>query len=507
MGALRFGFREFKSLKMVKVLLAGLLAAEGGRGCAIFPASWIPCAILRSDNSGCCTKITIAGAKNSNANGVYNAVMSDSDSTKGKLANGFMYYMSEDGKAVCHHHDKAWICAAVGDCKVPGTADCANPMHGFSAIATNQGCIINQMTSTMAWQSAYDWLNRGTETFRIDSGFKMTCQADVNQCLNDAYNSCPTGSQCTNTKGGYDCTCQPGKTCEDFDQCGPNGGGVCPPGSSCLEGSTLDKDSNGYSCSCDAGYTHNSTTKACDDNDECNVKDFKGCDFRPNSECKNTAGSFTCECPDKKFSTDKDGNCVDFDECKENKHDCGNFANTLCRNTVGSWECDCPVGFTGNKTTCANIDECSNNPNPCGEHQDCTDKTPVNGSAGYECKCKTGFNTNTDGSCSDINECAAMNVLAICDPIIKSMPQIHSSSATVKSLSIRLESVWCSNVLTLPSSSCPPLDTLWKTFRSRPRSRVRVSGPTLSQCPLTTETTPSLSLDKCSQFPFRGKSS
>jgi hypothetical protein len=398
-----------RSLKMVKVLLAGLLAAEGAEAAQFFPPAGFRVPFLRSDNSGCCTKITISGAKNEGANGVYNAVMENA--TTGKLANGFMYYMREDNKAVCHHADKAWICASIDDCAVPGT-DCANPMHGYSAIATNQGCIINQMTSNMAWQSAYDWLNRGTETFRIDEGFKMTCQGDVDECANDAYNSCPTNSDCSNTVGGYDCTCQPGKTCEDFDQCGPNGGGVCPEGSSCLEGSEMNDDSNGYSCSCDAGYTHNDATKKCEDDDECIEKDFNGCDFRPNSVCKNTAGSFECECPnttDNKFSTDADGNCVDFDECVEGGHNCADFAHTACRNTVGSWECDCPVGFTGNKTIgCSNIDECKNDPSPCGEHQDCTDNTPVSGSAGYDCKCQSGFNTNTDGSCSDINECAAI---------------------------------------------------------------------------------------------------
>lgn len=62
--------------------------------------------------------------------------------------------------------------------------------------------------------------------------------------------------------------------------------------------------------------------------------------------CVNTEGSFSCEC--KLGYIEKDGACVDRNECDENKCD----AKADCFNTEGSYRCDCHEGYSGTGRTC-----------------------------------------------------------------------------------------------------------------------------------------------------------
>ena len=50
------------------------------------------------------------------------------------------------------------------------------------------------------------------------------------------------------------------------------------------------------------------------------------------SKCKNTDGSYQCECIDGFYRVEED--CMDIDECKERP--CSDFGT--CRNTDGSFE-------------------------------------------------------------------------------------------------------------------------------------------------------------------------
>ena len=44
----------------------------------------------------------------------------------------------------------------------------------------------------------------------------------------------------------------------------------------------------------------------------------------------------------------------DIDECVQKSHTCDVNAN--CKNTIGSYDCQCHQGFTGNGNTCTGID-------------------------------------------------------------------------------------------------------------------------------------------------------
>lgn len=75
------------------------------------------------------------------------------------------------------------------------------------------------------------------------------------------HNPCGAGSQCTNTKGGYTCSCPrgyqgnptPEAGCVDIDECwGPK-----PP---CGKGAQCVNTNGGYYCQCPEGYTGNPTS-------------------------------------------------------------------------------------------------------------------------------------------------------------------------------------------------------------------------------------------------------
>ncbi|XP_028407907.1 pro-epidermal growth factor-like [Dendronephthya gigantea] len=79
---------------------------------------------------------------------------------------------------------------------------------------------------------------------------------------------------------------------------------------------------------------------SCSDIDECKI----GSDVcHQEAECKNTLGSFSCDC--KPGYTGDGKICYDIDECKEGSHVCHQGAE--CKNTLGSYSCNCKPGYTG----------------------------------------------------------------------------------------------------------------------------------------------------------------
>ncbi|XP_078373949.1 uncharacterized protein LOC144657480 isoform X2 [Oculina patagonica] len=94
---------------------------------------------------------------------------------------------------------------------------------------------------------------------------------------------------------------------------------------------------------------------------------------------------------------------VDENECK--RQVC--TFPSLCRNTYGSYACDCPEGYAnrGRKDSarCEDIDECKISNGRC-EHK-C-----VNSDGSYYCMCRRGFKQAPDGRrCRDKNECSKSN--------------------------------------------------------------------------------------------------
>ncbi|XP_068754342.1 uncharacterized protein [Montipora capricornis] len=81
---------------------------------------------------------------------------------------------------------------------------------------------------------------------------------------------------------------------------------------------------------------------------------------------------------------------------------------SLCRNTVGSYACDCPEGYAnkGRKasTRCEDIDECKIGNGRC-------DHKCINTDGSYHCMCKRGYKQAHDGrKCrADQNECSDNN--------------------------------------------------------------------------------------------------
>nr|XP_018672837.1 protein jagged-1-like [Ciona intestinalis] len=123
--------------------------------------------------------------------------------------------------------------------------------------------------------------------------------------------------------------------CEiDFNECELPG--ICNSSGTCTN------TPGGFSCTCDEGYSGNG--KYCHDINEC--KTTSPCHH--NASCTNTNGSFNCLC--KSGYTGNGTHCADINECKTTSP-CHHNAN--CTNTNGAFTCLCKSGYTGNGTHCA----------------------------------------------------------------------------------------------------------------------------------------------------------
>ncbi|XP_059163675.1 fibulin-1-like [Physella acuta] len=194
---------------------------------------------------------------------------------------------------------------------------------------------------------------------------------------------------CRNGSNGAECFCASGYklkannySCEDIDECKEK---IC---------SQICINTNGsFSCSCYSGYT-------------LNKNDLRSCDT-----CQdNTYGyncSNTCQCKGRAVRCDNVKGCIcqsnwkgetcetDVDECGIKPDVCP--VDHKCKNTEGSYTCDCPVGYEDINGTCININECETR-NICP--QTCID-TP----GSFICECRDGFLKLPNGTCKDIDEC------------------------------------------------------------------------------------------------------
>jgi hypothetical protein len=149
---------------------------------------------------------------------------------------------------------------------------------------------------------------------------------------------------------------------------------------------------------CQAGFRLVGTT--CTDIDEC-TETPSVCPA--NSDCTNTAGSYTCSC--KTGYAESGANCVDVNECTKTPPVCP--ANSVCSNTIGAFACTCNSGYVLVGEVCEDINECLTS--PCQNEAGCRN-TPA---ASYTCDCKPGFTgsnceTNID-DCTDAAKASCLN--------------------------------------------------------------------------------------------------
>ena len=84
-----------------------------------------------------------------------------------------------------------------------------------------------------------------------------------------------------------------------------------------------------------------------------------------------------------------------------------NFSGQTCVNQPGSYDCECPPGYTGNGYFCLNKTEQLKPCDPeCSENQICVYEKETDS---FECACAEGYNATTNEilDCVDVNECLA----------------------------------------------------------------------------------------------------
>lgn len=82
--------------------------------------------------------------------------------------------------------------------------------------------------------------------------------ADVDEC--EAGNACGTGALCTNTDGGFECSCPAGYagdarvSCVDVDECAPPAPGAKNFAPACGRSAICDNLPGSFRCECPAGF-------------------------------------------------------------------------------------------------------------------------------------------------------------------------------------------------------------------------------------------------------------
>nr|XP_039274602.1 fibrillin-2-like isoform X1 [Styela clava] len=311
----------------------------------------------------------------------------------GKCVNVFGSFICEcpEGYKL---NEESRVCEDVDECTeaeaVCGPGTCVNSVGGYSCLCPdgykpiNRGRICEDEREAFCYRYYNESSFQCTEQLPFNVTKKLCCcTGQIGQGWNNPCEVCPIPGDGTAFKElcGVDIY-EPGELiCKKVPDL-------------CLNGICVDTDT-GYQCECPMGFRYNEAMLMCEDIDEC-AADENIC--RINAQCVNLQGSYRCSCKDG--YTDRNGECVDVDECIEQEA----CSNGQCENREGGFLCICNQGFKSinDEQACEDVDECDFDPCGFGNCQNMV--------GSYICTCYNGFTLSDNGDCVDTDECVELSV-------------------------------------------------------------------------------------------------